>query len=249
MIYFKLITNLDKIIYQQINHIFKLCTEHDHINYELPSFKEFSSYSELIIAQTQDELIGFIWNTDTTLVEAFGMVCPKYRNQGVFTEMIVLLQKENAIKPLTFYGKSNYTLAPACMSRLGFYKTQTELLMSFDKGNDKEWTDYVEEENEHSYYYIGDELIGHYSTLETEHSICIYDVFVYEKHRNKGYGKALIKDFLWNYVNSGKEIILHVSSQNIPAIKCYQSCGFVIKESIDYYAKKQYKRQPNEKRN
>ena len=48
-----------------------------------------------------------------------------------------------------------------------------------------------------------------------------------------GYGRILLYSVFNDY--KGKILNLHVSGQNIPAMKMYENLGFTIKESLIYY--------------
>ena len=63
----------------------------------------------------------------------------------------------------------------------------------------------------------------------------LVEVFVEPDYRNRRFGHQIISDVLWDLVNTGKKIRLHVTETNIAAVKLYKSCGFTIKDSIIYY--------------
>lgn len=222
---------------KNIENIFCICSKEDDINYIMPSFDEIKTYSNIFFAKADSKVIGFIWNCDDELNEVFGMVIPTYRKQGVFKKLLSAITSKLPEGTITFYGRPEYSLMGKCATELGYNTTRTELLMTYNKGYEEEWPDDVFEEDDCFCYYIKDDFIGRCSIYETPSTINIYDVYVFEKHQNKGYGKRIIKDILWNYCNSGKEIILQVTEDNQSAVRCYKSCGFTIKDAIIFYSK------------
>ena len=237
MITFKLLKEIDISAYQQLERIFKESAEHDHIQYTLPPLVEIKDYSQTILALDENIPVGVIWNCDSELNEAFGMVTPKYRQQSIFKDLLTRL-KQNTQGNLTFYGKPEYTLMTICAEALGYTKTTTELLMIYNNSiSPREWEyDAFEDDNSFSYY-IDDNFIGSCSIFETDTTINIYEVFVEEAYRNQGYGSLIIEDVLWSISASGKNIILQVSQNNVSAMKCYEKCGFIVKDAIVFYTK------------
>ena len=74
-------------------------------------------------------------------------------------------------------------------------------------------------------FYDGKDEIGKASTtaFENKPNIFLYDVEVYEKFRNKGYGNLIMEHMIDRYdVNT-----LHVSNDNIAAIRLYEKFGFI----------------------
>lgn len=239
MVNFTIETTIDETTYLSIKKIFYACSNFDEISYVIPSYEDLQEYATIIFAWKDQEVIGFIWNTDASLNEAFGMVVPVFRRQGIFSQLISCLSKELTEDiSITFYGKPEYLLMKQCANRLGYVLNNEELLMVYE-GNScqREWPHDVEEENNQFYYYLGDELIGYCSLYETDSTINIYDVLVLEPFRGQGYGEQIIRDILWNVCNSHKEIILQVSANNKAAVRCYNKCGFAIKDSIVFYTK------------
>lgn len=228
-------TTIDLTTYSQLEQLFKTSSEHDKTIYFLPSYEEISEYALFVFATQNNSIVGVLWNCDELLNEIFGLIAPKYRNQGLFRAMLANLRK-NTLEELTFYGKPEYPLMDKCAKALGYNRSNTELLMSYEtKIEPKEWKNLVLEENDTFSYYIDNNFIGSCSIFETETSINIFEVYVEAVYRNQGYGTLIINDVLWSIQNAPKKIILQVSKENAPAVRCYEKCGFVIKDAIIFY--------------
>lgn len=71
-------------------------------------------------------------------------------------------------------------------------------------------------------FYIGEySIMGYY----------LYNVNLSEDYRGKGLCKTVVN----HAVSSKKNLYLDVDADNIPAIKCYKSCGFVFKRVLKNY--------------
>ena len=73
-------------------------------------------------------------------------------------------------------------------------------------------------------FYEGKDEVGKASTTAfgNKPNIFLYDVEVYEKFRNRGYGYTIVEYMINRYeVNT-----LHVSNDNIAAIRLYEKFGF-----------------------
>ena len=229
--FFSKTTNL---LYQEVNSLLTACSKDDDVNYTLFCAEDFEDYS-IAVAYEENTLIGFLVYTDDELQESFGIVAPQHRQKGIFTALFKLLQQNKKCEQLTFWGKKNYPNYELCANTLGFTSLHEELLMTFSGKPPKKGTDLdMEFEDNTYYYYDGDNYIGQCSVFEEASTINIYEVSVEEHLRNRGYGRQIIMDVIWDLYNSGKKIQLQVSSTNIPAIKCYTSCGFSITDSILY---------------
>ncbi len=88
----------------------------------------------------------------------------------------------------------------------------------------------------------GDSELGHAGVYVGEHELFIFGVEIEEKYRGKGHGtaftRALIHELKGRFPD--KQIKLQVRSDNVPAMKLYVRCGFVIETQRDYYAIRVY---------
>ena len=72
------------------------------------------------------------------------------------------------------------------------------------------------------------QYLGEYSI----YGYYLYNVYIVEKFRGKGYCKKIVS----HAVKRKKNLILDVDKNNIPAIRCYKSCGFkFVKELKNYH--------------
>ena len=77
--------------------------------------------------------------------------------------------------------------------------------------------------------------IGWLYLIKDENSFCLCDIEVNEEFREKGYGNRLLQTTLKGAFKHADKIILHVTSDNTPAIKLYEKNGFKTLETIDIY--------------
>jgi ribosomal protein S18 acetylase RimI-like enzyme len=86
----------------------------------------------------------------------------------------------------------------------------------------------------------GDEEVGTAGVYEGGRELFIYGVEIKENLRGQGYGAAftelLIRDLKRS--RTGKQIKLQVRSDNVPAMRIYANCGFVIESERIYYSLK-----------
>ena len=70
--------------------------------------------------------------------------------------------------------------------------------------------------------------------LKEEEVYVIYTLVVDPQHRGSNYGKYIM-EYIKEYakVNSCKAVRLDVYQNNLPAIKLYENCGFVLMDLID----------------
>ena len=71
--------------------------------------------------------------------------------------------------------------------------------------------------------------------FNSDGSVYIYGVLVYDRFRGRGMGRRLLELLLSGLRAQGAErAVLEVFSENLPAVRLYESLGFSIKEKIDY---------------
>lgn len=80
------------------------------------------------------------------------------------------------------------------------------------------------------------EFIGKISVHILDNQAYIYGFVISPEYRGQGYGRAALSRFT-NYLvqKNLDEISLEVESNNLNALKLYQSCGFAIDSGYDYY--------------
>ena len=73
-------------------------------------------------------------------------------------------------------------------------------------------------------------------TLQEGASACFYDFEIDEKLRGKGLGRAALQLVLEYLQAAGThKVFLHVSGDNLPAVRLYEKAGFAVTEAMDYY--------------
>lgn len=231
---FTFLSKTTNSLFLEVNSLLTKCSQEDSVSYSLFLEEDFMEYS-IALAYEDNILIGFLIYTDDILQEVFGIVAPYHRHNGIFTALFKLLQQNKKCEQLTFWGKRNYPFFELCANRFGFTSQHEELLMTFTGTPPTEGVNFdVEIEDNTYFYYDEDTYIGQCSVFEEISTLNIFEVFVDENYRNRGYGQQIIKDIIWDLINSGKKIQLQVSSTNLPAIKCYEACGFTVTDSILY---------------
>ena len=65
--------------------------------------------------------------------------------------------------------------------------------------------------------------------------LSLFDIEVKEDYREKGYGNRILQTTARDAFKQADKIILHVSSNNTPAINLYEKNGFKTLETIDIY--------------
>lgn len=58
--------------------------------------------------------------------------------------------------------------------------------------------------------------------------VMISNVLVTKEYQRQGYGKKIIEHIKKKMKKKGFRLVLEVNDDNIPALKCYKSCGFTI---------------------
>ncbi len=89
---------------------------------------------------------------------------------------------------------------------------------------------------------IGNAEIGHAGVYVGAHELFIYGVEIDEKSRGKGHGTAFTHALIRELKNRfpDRQIKLQVRSDNVPAMKLYERCGFTVETQRDYYAIRSY---------
>ncbi len=80
-------------------------------------------------------------------------------------------------------------------------------------------------------------LIGIYTEVER---LYIYGFCILEEFRHRGFGREALNLTvdMCRQTASNKKVVLEVQTENISALKLYQSCGFNLKAEFRYYRKK-----------
>lgn len=226
---------------KNISDLYVYCDNYDNIVYDKFSAEDTADFDAYILSYDNDILAGFLLYSQLDGAnEIRGIVHPDYRRQGIFSKMVSMLKSELNFDDLIYTGRDFYPGMDKCAASLGCEYCFHDFLMEFNPSlfTPSEALDLdveFDETDNTYYYYLCEDLIGSCSIYEENDTINIYEVFVEPSYRNRGYGYQIISDVLWDLVNSGKNIRLHVTENNTFAVKLYNSCGFEIKDSIVYY--------------
>ena len=95
-----------------------------------------------------------------------------------------------------------------------------------------------EEKNGMTIYFAlhGSQVIGKVHLQLTAGLGGIYGLGVLPEYRGKGFGRAILMGGVEKLTEAGaKEIMLQVDTDNPNALHLYESCGFVVTSTMDYY--------------
>ena len=86
---------------------------------------------------------------------------------------------------------------------------------------------------------LNNEIIGKIKIFERDGTAGIYGFVIYPHLRGKGYGKTFLSEIISKYLKHGcHKIFLEVETENKVAVHLYQSLGFTIQSTFDYYSSK-----------
>lgn len=184
-----------------------------------------------------------IYVTKTKSAELSGGTIPEHRNKGLFKELVKNVAEilaKNDIK--TAYSEFN----PSLSYLTGEY-AYSDLLMRKKRdtiANPIPLTFSVREfdrsiGNDIDIAYIGyvDSIpAGHLRINGEKGFVCLHSMKVRKSYRGQSYGLYLLRAALENFFNRHDcDVYLHVSTNNEPALKLYQTCGFETKEELKMY--------------
>ena len=224
-----------------ISVLYDTCELNDNITYERFLEDDTHYYDSYVLTYDTETLIGFLmYSYVYNIHEIRGLVHPDFRRKGIFTNMFTTIKSEHHFDDVIFVGKDNFPGIEQCAIKLGCTTSYHDFLMEFDSSlftpsESKDLDIEFDESDDTYYYYFDDALIGSCNIYEEKDTINIYEVFVEPPYRNRRFGHQIISDVLWDLINSGKNIRLHVTETNTPAVSLYKSCGFIVKDSIIYY--------------
>lgn len=217
-----------------IHMLIKKCEEADQIKYNLYMGEEECENDYFLLLYDKSSIIGYICCFYADTPEVSGLIAPEYRRNGYFSNSLQKIPYKNYI----FTGKDNWPGYAKASIKLGFNFCFHEFLME-----NKAFPELpinplrLKRKGSQIFFYKFFSPIGYCRLFEENETINIFDVFVYEKNRNKGFGKCIISQILNIYSSHEKRIILQVSEKNKPAYKLYAACGFEVIDSVLYYSR------------
>lgn len=220
-----------------LSQLIDLCDSYDYEPYFAAHIE--SEHPHFYYVMDENRLISFLslMPSEKNSVELSAFTYPKYRHQGYFSTLLKTAL-ENYPQILSD-SKINLNFVHNTISH-------SEYLMSispseFHKPEGVEIIEYVyeyEDECEYIYVLMTDNLAAGLLkiTRGSDHTACLHHVFIRKPYRRKGYGKGLLKGALeLFFMENNCNIILHVTGTNTAACKLYNSLGFEIIQSLDFY--------------
>lgn len=170
--------------------------------------------------------------------ELYGYVLPEFRNQKIMSLLFDTLLNDYDDYTMTITIDPRNRNEMNIISHFGFECVRTEYLMKTDLQKFKPQKNTVllksiPTESGEKYLYIEDnKIIGSCIVDKINSSCaCIHDVFINENDRNQGYGLILMTSILSHLNSDFHYAILHVTKENIAAVKLYNKLGFEVVES------------------
>ena len=248
----------------QIRALEAACRAHDGTEAvtELSGELNFSRRLKCFFMYCEDDRpIGFmeVFCPDGKNAEITAFVAPERRQQGIFAAMYEAADTElldRGVRNILVVAEPASGDAAAAAKKMGAELRYSELLMRLEAVTEKAGQDGCGEpaaagptlrvqENEDELFYrysrSGAEL-GHAGVYVGERELFIFGVEIEDEYRGKGHGaaftRALIHELKRRFPD--KQIKLQVRSDNVPAMKLYERCGFTVETQRDYYAIRTY---------
>lgn len=234
------------------NHSFINSSEYD---FELPESENPYCYLAFDEEETIIAFLGYVKLNKTNL-EVCMAVDPGVRRQKIGTNLFLRLVSEFdsysyqvSLDPANEIGK-------AFLEKLGFEYTSTEkaMLLNRDDFNFNceaielsiEADDSVEEfdnllkisgiiEEESEDTGPIKKEIGWLYLVKENSCFSLFDIEVNEEYREQGYGNRILQTAIRDAFGQADKIILHVSTNNKPAINLYNKIGFKTIDTIDCF--------------
>lgn len=232
-----------------LNYSFLKESEYD---YNLPETENPHAY---LMFDDADELVAYLGflKIDANNMQVCMAVDPKSRRQRIGTNLFLRLVSEFDSCSYQVSLDPNNNIGKEFLKKLGFEFASTENSMCLLKNdfefdsepielkieNDEEndllkITGIIDEEVEEAEEPIKKE-IGWLFLARDGSSFSLFDIEVNEDYREKGYGNRILQTALRDAFKYVDKVLLHVSSNNTPAINLYEKNGFKILETIDLY--------------
>lgn len=213
-------------------------------------------YPLYYIARKNSQIISFvgILPLSENSVEITGFTAIEYRNLGLFRTLLKsALDSLHNIGITTIYSatpltydfvtcKSSHSELRMQLCYTDYQKVATNLMSATDSCEIAEYSYELTDGGMDYRYVIFDQgnALGMFALTQenSSHYATIHHVAIRKKYRGHGYGKRLLYRALQQFfLEYGTDYLLelHVTSTNSPAVSIYQSLGFTITDSLDYY--------------
>lgn len=224
---------------RQIRELVELCNSRDLTSYSAPLDADIYLWKTDPSGENIQGLLC-IWHLgattegmDTDEVAAFTAPC--VRGEGIFRELFS--EASPVLRPAVIFSVYENASALRTLSAMGAELYHSECMMV---------RDLLPEDLEGSGEASPADPEGRISTSFGEAYIrdiggraYIYGVLVYERFRGMGMGRRLLSEVLRQAAERGfSQAFLQVASDNLPAIRLYESSGFSLEERLDLYIKK-----------
>ncbi len=237
------------------------CLEHD--NFKNYSFVKTDEY-DFDLPESENPFVYLVYDDSENLIAYLGYVkidknnmqaCmavdPIHRRQRIGTNLFLRLVSEfDSCSYQVSLDPDNET-GKVFLEKLGFGFASTEKAMCLVKDdfdfdaepielqieNNEDLlkiTGIIEETPEESEEPIKREIGWLYLSKE-DNSFSLFDIEIKEEFREKGYGNRILQTTLKDAFKQANKILLHVSTNNTPAIKLYEKNGFKTIDTIDCY--------------
>lgn len=234
-------------------HSFVKASEYD---FELPESENPFVY---LVYDDSDKLIAYLGyvKINKTNLEVCMAVDPDFRRQKIGTNLFLRLVSEFDSCSYQVSLDPNNEIGKAFLEKLGFEYTSTEKAMCLAKedfhfncepielqieaddsvegfDNLLKITGVIEIEKEDSVEPIKEE-VGWLYLAKEDSCFSLFDIEVKEEYREQGYGNRILQTTIRDAFKQVDKIILHVSTNNTPAIKLYEKTNFKTIDTIDCY--------------
>lgn len=176
-------------------------------------------------------------------VEITGMTLPGHRHCGHFSDLLKKALAELSEHNLNIFCEQSLDY-PFMLTSLEY----NDYLMKLSAGNfpkaakapDYELLQYIAEYEDYTELIFvlstNNEAVGLLKIHQQEYTACIHDVIIRKRFRNSGCATKLLAGALEIFAKENShDLLLHVKSNNVAAVKLYTNAGFEITQSLEYY--------------
>lgn len=232
-----------------INMLEELCSANDAFNYSV--YREAGEHDNncFFLLYNGRNLIAYAGCFTADYMELSVLFHPDYRNGTIYDSFMDFILDDLWDQNLTeiyISGHKNQEWFNKFIRNCDAAYTFSEYLMSISRlinipvVKNVDYKIVIKEQDCNTVYtlFVDKKEVGHCNVAVSGHLVNVWGVIINPIYRNKGFGKLLIKNVITSLLSGPKNdinIILQVSSNNIPACNVYKACGFEIKDSLDYY--------------
>ncbi len=251
---FSALSHLDKEQGRQVEKLVQLCRSHDHSSLSCPVNEEECTY---FLQYKNKSLIALlcICTYHEAEHECIAFTAPQWRKQGYFSLLfsyaLAYLQSKSAGGKklrLLFNIESREDAASHILHKMGARHMNTEYMLLLPlkkvqpvscKSYDIRKASRFSTLYQYSIFWEG-ARIGSFCVFALSEEMYYFHSFhLFKKYRGKGHGKSCFAEILSMLADpkgtEKKYVQLHVSADNLPAVRIYQSFGFTLSSSLHTY--------------